>query len=414
MESETALAPVTPPVLRRSIGLVPFVLYGVGVTVGAGIYVLIGITAGLAGMAAPLSFLLAALVAAPTAFSFAELSARMPTSAGEAIFVLEAFHNPHLSRLVGLAVVLTGVVSSATVTNGAAGYIEQILSIPVWLTKLTFVGALGLVAAWGVVQSVALTVLLTVAEVGGLLVIVGAGLVDLGGLPPLAPILSPSAISLSAVGIFSGTFVAFFAFIGFEDMVNMAEEVREPRRTIPRAIALTLAVTTLLYLIVVTVAVSVVPPADLSASEAPLALVFERATGESAAIFAGVAVLATINTVLVQIVMAARVLYGMVAVGTMPAVLGRIDPRTQTPVIATLVTVAIILMLSLFLPLGTLARATTFAALSIFTLVNVALIRIKFRDGSETAHFKVPLWVPIAGALLSAAVLLFQIGQLAA
>ncbi|MGB3809677.1 MAG: amino acid permease [Parvibaculum sp.] len=414
VEPETAIAPISPPTLRRSIRLIPFVFYGVGVTVGAGIYVLVGLTAGMAGMAAPISFLLAALIAAPTAFSFAELSARMPRTAGEAIYVLEAFRNPRLSQLVGLAVVMTGVVSSATVTNGAAGYIEQILNIPGWLTKLIFVGTLGLIASWGVVQSVLLTVLLAIIEVGGLFVIVGVGLFDLGGLPSLAPIVSPANISLSAVGILSGMFVAFFAFIGFEDMVNMAEEVREPERTIPRAIALTLAITTLLYLLVATVAVSVVPPAELAASDAPLALVFAHATGHSAAIFAGVAVLATVNTVLVQIVMSARVLYGMVAVGTMPKILGRIHPRTQTPVIATLIAVSIILALALFFPLESLARTTTFSALSIFTLVNMSLIRIKLRDADETPHFKVSLWVPVMGAALSIATLLFQLYQLAA
>lgn len=409
METEFANAPI----LRRSITLIPLALYGVGVTVGAGIYVLVGLTAAQAGMAAPLSFLLAALVVAPTAFSFAEFSARLPKSAGEAIFVLEAFRSSHLSRLTGLMVVMTGVISAATVTNGAAGYIEQIFSVPIWLTKIAFVGTLGVIAAWGVVQSVAMTVGLALIEVGGLLVIIGVGLFDLGGLPSFAPIFAPAASSSAATGIAAGAFVAFFAFIGFENMVNMAEEVREPERTIPRAIALTLVITTLLYLLVVTVAVSVVPIAALATSDAPLALVFEHATGRSAAIFAAVAVLATFNTVLVQIVMAARVFYGMVTVGTMPAILGRIDPRTQTPIIATLLAVAIILALAFFFPIGSLARSTTFMALSVFLLVNLALCRIKLRDRNEPTHFSVPLWVPVMGAVLSSAILGFEIYQLA-
>lgn len=400
------------PVLRRSITLIPLALYGVGVTVGAGIYVLVGLTAAEAGMAAPLSFLLAAFIVAPTAFSFAELSARLPKSAGEAIYVLEAFRSPHLSRLTGLMVVLTGVVSAATVTNGAAGYIEQLFAVPIWLTKLAFVGTLGVIAAWGVVQSVAVTVGLALIEVGGLLVIIGVGLFDLGGLPSFVPIVAPAASSSVATGIAAGAFIAFFAFIGFENMVNMAEEVREPERTIPRAIALTLVVTTLLYLLVVTVAVSVVPIATLATSNAPLALVFEHATGRSAAIFAAVAVLATFNTVLVQIVMAARVFYGMVTVGTMPAILGRIDPRTQTPIIATLLAIAIILALAFFFPIESLARSTTFMALSVFLLVNLALCRIKLRDRNEPAHFSVPLWVPVAGVVLSGAILGLETYQL--
>jgi len=407
MKSEAA------PTLRRSIGLIPLILYGVGVTVGAGIYVLVGVTAGLAGTLAPLSFLLAAMIAAPSAFSFAELSARLPKSAGEAVYVLEAFKSPRLSQLTGLAVVFAGVVSSATVTNGAAGYIEQILSIPVWLTKILFVGSLGLVAAWGVVQSVALTVLLTLIEMGGLLLILAVGTYDLNGLPPLPTLLHPESLSLSVIGIISGTFVAFFAFIGFEDLVNMAEEVREPERTMPRAIGWTLVITTLLYLSVATIAVSVVPPSVLAQSDAPLALVFEHATGHSAAFFAGIAVIATVNTVLVQVVMAARVLYGMVSSGTMPAILGKIDANTRTPVIATVVASAIVLILSLAFPLAGLARTTTFAALSVFLLVNLALIRIKWRgDPVADGQFTVGLWVPVSGALLTTAVLTFELVQL--
>ena len=190
MNTDTEAAPT----LRRSIGLIPLILYGVGVTVGAGIYVLVGVTAGLAGTLAPLSFFLAAMIAAPSAFSFAELSARLPRSAGEAVYVLEAFKSPRLSQLTGLAVVFAGVVSSATVTNGAAGYIEQILDIPVWLTKFLFVGSLGLVAAWGVIQSVALTVLLTLIEMGGLLLILAVGTYALNGLPPLPTQLHPEII----------------------------------------------------------------------------------------------------------------------------------------------------------------------------------------------------------------------------
>ena len=408
-----SIDPVAAPTLRRSIGLIPLILYGVGVTVGAGIYVLVGVTAGLAGTLAPLSFFLAAMIAAPSAFSFAELSARLPKSAGEAVYVLEAFKSPRLSQITGLAVVFAGVVSSATVTNGAAGYIEQILSIPVWLTKIIFVGSLGLIAIWGVVQSVAVTVLLTLIEMSGLLLILAVGIYDLNGLPPMPALLHPESLSLSVIGIISGTFVAFFAFIGFEDLVNMAEEVREPERNMPRAIGWTLAITTLLYLSVATIAVSVVPPSVLAKSEAPLALVFEHATGHSAAFFAGIAVIATVNTVLVQIVMAARVLYGMVSSGTMPTILGQIDSDTRTPVVATLVAISIVLILSLAFPLAGLARATTFAALSVFLLVNLALVRIKWRgDPVAEGQFTVGLWVPLSGVLLTAAVLTFELVQL--
>jgi amino acid transporter len=405
------------PSLRRSIGLIPLIIYGVGVTVGAGIYVLVGVAAGLAGPLAPLSFMLAALIAAPSAFAFAELSARLPRSAGEALYVLEAFGNLRLSQIVGLTVVFVGVVSSATVTNGAAGYISEILNLPSWLTKFIFIGTLGAIAMWGVVQSVVVTVILTLIELGGLLLILGFGFWSIGNLDVMhwpAWALPLTGLSTSAIvgGVLTGTLIAFFAFIGFEDLVNMAEEVHEPERIMPRAITWTLILTTFLYLIVVTVAINVVPPAELAASDAPLALVFERASGHNAAAFAAIAVLATVNTVLVQIIMASRVLYGMVGSGAMPAIFGRINARTQTPVIATGIVIAIVLLLAIVFPLAGLARTTTFIALSIFTIVNLALWRIKLRDKSTPSHFTVPIWVPATGAMLSAAILVFEMVQL--
>ncbi len=405
------------PALRRSIGLVPLIIYGVGVTVGAGIYVLVGVTAGLAGPLAPLSFMLAALIAAPSAFTFAELSARLPRSAGEALYVLEAFGSLRLSQIVGLTVIFTGVVSSATVTNGAAGYISEILDLPDWLIKLLFIATLGAIAMWGVVQSVVVTVLLTFMELGGLLLIIGFGLWSIGNVDVLhwsawSQPLSASGTSAIIGGILAGTLVAFFAFIGFEDLVNMAEEVRDPERVMPRAITWTLVLTTILYLAVVTIAINVVPPAELAVSDAPLALVFERASGHSATAFAAIAVLATVNTVLVQIIMASRVLYGMVGSGAMPAIFGRVNARTQTPVTATGIVITIVLLLAIVFPLAGLARTTTFIALSIFTIVNLALWRIKRRDKSKRDHFTVPIWVPVMGAASSAAILSFEIMQL--
>jgi amino acid transporter len=385
--------------------------------VGAGIYVLVGISAGLAGPLVPLSFLLAALIVAPSAFTFAELSARLPRSAGEALYVLEAFGSLHLSRVVGLAVVFVGVVSSATVTNGAAGYIGEILSLPDWMTKLLFISTLGAIAIWGVVQSVVVTVALTIIELGGLLLILGFGFWSIGTLDILhwpAWSMPLNGIGAGAIitGVLSGSLVAFFAFIGFEDLVNMAEEVHEPKIIVPRAITWTLILTTLLYLGVVIVAINVVPPAELAMSGAPLALVFERASGHREAAFAGIAVLATVNTVLVQIIMASRVLYGMVEAGAMPTVFGRVNRRTQTPLIATSFVIAIVLLLAIVFPLAGLARTTTFIALSIFTVINLALWCIKRRDQSTPSHFTVPIWVPAIGAILSTAILVFEIMQL--
>lgn len=399
----------TPTPLLRSIRLIPLALYGVGVTVGAGIYVLTGAVAGTAGTAAPLSFLLAALLIAPTAFSFGELSSRMPFAAGEAAYVLAGFRLSWLSLLVGLMVVAGGIVSSATVTNGAAGYIGAMVPLPPFLIKIGFVALLMGVAMWGVVQTVTVAILFTLVETGGLLLIIAAGLASPGEGATLKqmflPFLSSDGLPFFGLaGVAAGVMLAFFAFIGFEDMVNMAEETETPERTMPRAIILTLCITTLLYIATAAVALHTVAPADLAANSAPLALVFERATGHDAAFFAGIAVIATVNTVLVQMVMGARVIYGLAGKGAIPALLGMVHPKTRTPLIATALVAAITLLLALFFPLEGLARTTSYIVLCIFALVNGSLIALRLREETPAA-FRVPLIVPVLGAALSMTVL---------
>ena len=224
--------------------------------------------------------------------------------------------------------------------------------------------------------------------------------------------LVPSPDIAIAVGVFGGMLLAFFAFIGFEDMVNMAEEVHAPERTLPLAIILTLVVTSLIYVGVATVAVTVVAPELLAQSGAPLALVFTTASGLDPAAFSTIAVIATVNTVLIQIIMASRVIYGMAAGGALPAWLGRIHWRTHTPVVATLAVTVVILLLALFLPLTGLARMTSAVTLTVFTFVNLALARIKLTDEGPRPAFQVPIAVPIVGVALSAGVLAFEVIRL--
>ena len=402
-----------PAALRRSIRLIPLALYGVGVTVGAGIYVLTGAVAGVAGAAAPLSFLFAALLIAPTAFSFGELSSRMPFAAGEAAYVLAGLERPWASLTVGLMVVLGGIVSSATVTNGAAGYIAAMLPLPLFAIKIAFVGILTLIAMWGVVQTVAVAILFTLVETSGLILIIIVGLASPGEGATLRemflPFLDAHGTPLFGLaGVAAGIMLAFFAFIGFEDMVNMAEETQAPERTMPIAIILTLAITSLLYLATAAVALHTVPPGDLAASDAPLALVFERATGHDAAFFASVAVIATVNTVLIQMVMAARVIYGLAGKGAVPALLGMVHPKTQTPLLATALVAGVIVALALFFPLEGLARTTSYIVLAVFALVNLSLVMIKLK-GASPVQFTVPLAVPVLGTALSTIVLVVEL-----
>lgn len=393
--------------LQRSISLPLLILYGLGVTVGAGIYVLIGTTAAKAGIYAPVSFLLAAIVVGFTGFTYSELSTRYPVSAGEAVYVKNGFNSSRLALIVGLMVVTSGVVSSAAIAIGATAYTNNLVDIPSPLLTSIIILILGSAAAWGVLQSVTMAAVLTMIEVGGLCFVVFYGFtIKPDMLSDIAQLIPPFDASIWT-GITSAGLLAFFAFVGFEDIANMAEEVKNPRKNMPRAIIVTLLVATAIYLAVVSVVVLIVPMDQLVISVAPLELVFINANDSVRGAFSIIAILATVNGVLIQMIMATRVLYGLASKGHLPEQVAHIHPRTQTPLVATAIIVAIILGLALFLPIQELARFTATIVLCVFVLVNISLIRIKLGDKSKkNEHFCIPVWVPIAGLLSSLALLL--------
>lgn len=391
--------------LQRRLGLTLLVLYGTGITVGAGIYVLIGAVAGHAGIYAPWSFVLAAAVMALTVASYAELSTRYPVSAGEAAYVRAAFQSRALSTVVGLLTVVTGVVSSAAVALGSAGYIQQFIDLPQGLIAVIVVAVLGAVAAWGILESVVLASLFTVIEVGGLVIVIVAGIH--AGLPIAATIarVPPlDALVLSGVGF--GSLLAFFAFIGFEDLANVVEEAKVPNRDIPRAMVLTLCISTILYVLVAAVAVSAGPIERLSSSSAPLSLVFREVAGISPATISAIAIVATLNTILAQMTMAARVVYGLAREGELPAIFSRVYARTGTPLVATACIAAPVVPLALLVPITPLAEGTSLATLAVFALVNLALLRLRYRGvASNISHVAVPIWVPAAGLVTCVAMM---------
>lgn len=389
----------TETTLRRQLSLPLLVLYGVGITVGAGIYVLIGEVAGSAGVFAPWSFLLAAVVMIFTVASYAELSTRYPVSAGEAAYVDAAFRSRQLTTVVGLLTAAIGVISSAAVASGAAGYIRQFLDLPHELVLLTVLLVLGAVAARGILESVLLASLFTLIEVGGLLAIIIAALY--ADAPVVAALTKVPPFEYAALsGIAFGSLLAFFAFIGFEDLANIAEEAREPHRNLPRAMLITLAVSTALYVTIAAVAVSAVSVERLAASPAPLSLVFQQLASVSPATITIIAIAATLNTTLAQMTMAARVLYGMARQGNLPSMFGRVSAGTRTPLIATVAVTAVAIAMALAFPLVRLAESTSLATLIVFALVNAALLLIRYRrETSPNPHIIVPVWIPLAGLL---------------
>lgn len=395
--------------LKRALSLPLLTFYGLGTILGAGIYVLIGEVAAGAGHYTPLAFLLAAVLAGFSAFSYAELSARYPFSAGEAVYAERAFGKRWLAVLTGMMIVLVGVVSTATLVNGFVGYLQVFFQLPPWLIIAMLVMALSGLAVWGISESAWVAAGTTLIEMGGLLLVLWVGWPQAAIGPALLDIVTPELDVLTLTGILAGAFVAFYAFIGFEDIVNVAEEVREPSRTIPKAIMLALVVATVLYMLIALVAVSLLAPSQLAASDAPLALVYEQATGKAPVFISLISLAAVVNGALIQIVMASRVLYGMASQGWIPPQLSAINPATHTPVRSTLVISTAILVLALWLPLLTLAEITSLITLLIFSLVNLSLLRIKWRNELVEGVVSFPFWIPLAGFICSFCFALFQL-----
>ena len=394
------------PGLKRTLSLPMVVLYGLGVTIGAGIYVLIGETAGRAGMSAPLAFVIASLVMVCPAASFAELTGRLPFAAAEAHFVDEAFHLSWLTLAVGLAVASVGIVSSAAIALGSAGYIAQVINLPHFAIVIAIFALMGLIAAWGIRESILFAGLLTIIEIVGLLTILaGASVSETDFLSRLGEVL-PAIDGVHLPGIAAASLIAFFAFIGFENIDSIAEETRNPQRTLGYAIFITLGLSTVLYAAVATVAVLAIAPAELALLEAPLAELFLRMTGMSSLAITLIAIVATLNGIIVQIIMTSRVLYGLANKRQLPAVFALVHPVTRTPLVATGIAAGAGLVLALAFPIAGLAEWTSRITLAIFILACSALIRIKLRGTpAPPGTFVVPLWVPIVGVLLCAVLL---------
>ena len=378
--------------LQRRIGPGLLTAYGVGIMVGAGIYVLTGAAAGAAGMWAPLAFVFAGLVAVPSALSFAELSARIPEAAGDSAYVEVGLGRHGLAVLVGWINIIAGTVAAAAVLRGGVGYLTSFVDVP---SSWAIIG-LGLfligVAIIGVLESLALAAALTVIEVIGLMLVIYAGF----NAAPV-PDWSLPLPSVEWNGVAAATVFAFFAFIGFDDMVNMAEEARDPARTMPRAIIAALVLTALLYALVSLAAVRAVPRDVLAMSERPLALVWEAGTGAGAVFLSAIAVAAALNGVLAQIVMASRVLFGLGRRSPALAIFHKTHPRFGTPVLGTVVVGAAVIVSAFSLPVAALAEITSQALLVVFAIVNAALIGVKRKQ--PASPFAVPVWVPWLGII---------------
>ncbi|WP_133126860.1 APC family permease [Legionella nagasakiensis] len=398
---------MNPVPLKRSLSKLLITFYGLGTILGAGIYVLVGKVATHAGIYTPLAFLLASSIALFTAVSYAELSSRFPKSAGEAFYVQKAFQKQWLSAFIGWLVVFTGLVSAAAITRGFVGYFQLFIDVPSWVAIVFLVVFMGIIAIWGIKESAMMVMLITLIEVGGLVIIIFLASDSWHRLPGLWH-AAPSMSTLEWTGIFSGAFLAFYAYIGFEDMVNVAEEIKNPEKNLPPAIFWALGIATLLYLLVALAMILALPMDELAKSDAPLAT-FIAAKGFSPNLIALISLVAIINGALVQVIMASRVIYGMANQQNAPQCLATVHPRTQTPVVATLLVVTIILILALWFNIEALAKLTSTIILCVFMMIHLALIRIKWQKKVSRNAVSYSVFFPIAGFVLSTG---FLFGQL--
>jgi amino acid transporter len=413
--------------LEKSMGFTGLTFYGIGTILGAGIFVVIGEVIGEAGRLAPLAYLLAASVAVTTAMSLSEIAVRVPSAGGAIDYVEEAFDRGWLAALVGWTLVVANIVSGATITTGFVSYLGAFFDLPGWIATLGLVALLTAVAGIGMKQSawfmsvttaiglVALVLIVWInregllASPGAMLDALGGGEGSGGGGENAGAGAGLAGTGLVA-GLFAAAFLAVYSFIGFGDVAQTAEEVRDVPSTLPRAMLCVLVVVCAAYALV---AMAVTGDGDVEAiakAEAPLVAAVER-HGWPGLPFAIASLFVIVNGGLTQIIAAARLLLDLARDGDRaPAIFARVNGATDTPLMATLASSAVVLVLALFIPLGTLASATSLAILLVFAAVNAGLWRLKRRGQPEGVP---DVWIgfPVLGVLVCAGAVAGQVWQ---
>jgi APA family basic amino acid/polyamine antiporter len=386
------------PSLKRNVNLFQAIMYGVGLILGAGIYVLIGDVAGLAGNAMWVSFTIAAAIATFTGLSYAELTSMFPKSAAEYVFVKNAFRNNLAAFVAGWLITFVAIVSAGAVAIGFSGYLSGLFPQfdPV-LSAIALVVVLSVINFIGIRESVWMNTAFTLVELAGLAVIVLAAMffgsfsnIDYYEVPPAAG----ASFALSVGAILGAAGLAFFAYFGFENLANISEETKNASRTIPRALMISIGITTAVYIIVALSAIALVGWEELSLTEAPLALAAEKAFGRSGlTALSGIALFATSNTVLMMLIAASRIMFGMARDGALPPVLARIHPATKTPWIAVIFTMLLAVAV-VALAQGSISTAASTAVFGIFIVyafVNLALIWLRYKQPQLQRPFRVPI-----------------------
>ncbi|MGB9719374.1 MAG: APC family permease [Candidatus Anstonellales archaeon] len=391
--------------LKRALGLLEITLCGVGIILGAGIYALIGKAAGMAGSAVWISFLIAAIVAGLSGLSYAELSSIFPKAGAEYEYTKNAFGR-RIAFLVGWMIIASGLVGASTVAMGFAGYFNALFGTPLLLTAIAIVIFISLVMLYGVKESAWFAMVGTIFEAGGLLIVITTAIPYLG------------TINYSEIpswnGVFAAAALVFFAYIGFEEITRMAEELKDPKRNMPLGLIIAIAITTILYILVALSAISVVEPEKLAASNSPLADVVSKSIGGDAFFyFSIIALFATGNTVLLILLATSRIIYGMASAGSFPKFLAYVHPSRQTPWTAIILAGLFTCIFFFAGGIETIANITNFSVFVTFIAINAALIKLRHDKPKMKRPFSVPVnigWFPVLPAL-AIITTLFMIGN---
>ena len=407
---ETSAAPSgsPEPSLARVMGPWLLLLFIIGDILGTGIYALTGQVAKHVGGAVWLPFLAAFGVALLTAFSYLELVTKYPRAAGAALYAHRAFRIHFVTFLIAFTVMCSGITSASTASRAfAANFSDSFgLGLGAWgvtLVGLVFMAVVAAVNFRGVGESVKLNVLLTVVELSGLLIIIAIGLWAIGaGTGDLSRAFEFNTAADGSIvwGVIAGTTLAFFAMVGFEDSVNMAEETQDPSRIFPKVLLSGLVITGLVYVLVSISAIALVPPEKLGEGETPLLQVVQAgAPGFPLGVFGVITMFAVANSALINMLMASRLVYGMSREHVLPPVLGTVHATRRTPYVAIGFTTLLAFGLITFVgAVPALGGTTALLLLIVFTVVNVAVLVLR-RKPVDVDHFRTPTVLPVVGAL---------------
>lgn len=400
----------SPVVLSRNIGLLALTLYGVGDILGAGIYGLVGKAAGEMGNSVWIAFLASMVAAGLTGLSYASLGSRYPKAGGASYITHRAYNKAWLAYGVGLAVLASGLTSMATATRVFSGYFQGLLggAIPLPVIIISFALVLASVVYWGIREAMWANALCTIIELCGLAIVIFFGVSFIGSVDYFnASTATNPTGDLTPALILSGAVLTFYSFVGFEDILNVAEEIKNPKRTLPLGLILAVSIASVIYMLVSIIAVSVIPANELANSREPLVdVVRVAAPWFPTSLYSIIAMFAVSNTALLNFVMGSRLVYGMANQGLLPKPLAKVHPKRRTPYVAAGVLFVILLLLALSGDISSLAKSTSVLLLSCFILVNLSLVILKRRKDEPQGAFEIPTFIPILGALVCGGMLL--------